>query len=438
MNEKNTAPTRSGAGRIGARAAGLGAIVVALVACGDNQENLSPSGGTTAATATPTTTTTGAGGGGGGQAAGGAGGSSAGGSSHGGGAGGGAAQVCLDPKGFEALFTIADGTLCAVARYEVDVVLGMDVPSWGRHGGPLTTGPGSQAGTVELTRFAPPAGATGTMGAPKAEIAPQIADPKAFLGLQALDLPFFEWTALSWTGAYPATQGELFFAKGAAVAARYPVNGPYALAAVGAGGVGRVIYSGASRLDDAQASVNGLYAADSCGASGSDPRLAPKGDGTCAAPVLVDAWGDASGPVAADLEGNVFAVMTSFSGDQEARGWAGSAIARGAPAAKGDVLFTLPGFGSSLAAMAPGADGEGRIAFQPSDPTSFAPMDVVGQRFTVSGGHVAPQGAPAKLLGLGALGAQLTLMTDDAGRLWVGAPDATGKTTFVVLASTTP
>lgn len=407
--------------RIGALA-GMAALAAA---CGDPQEGLSPTGGTTAATGSTTTSAGGAGG------AGGQGGAGVGGS---GGGGGGAVLPCLDAKDYAPFFTVADEALCAVAIYDANVALGYEVPSWGRHGGPLTVGPGAQAGSVALTRFTAPAGATGALATTTTTLDPAIANPKAFLGLQALDLPFFDWTVLTWAGPYPDTQGELLFAKDAAIAARYPVNGPYALTAVSTGGAGRLIYSGTSALSDAMTSVNGLYAADSCGAPGQDPRVEPKGDGTCGPPLLVDAWGDASGPVAADANGDVFAVMASFSGDQEARAYAAKAIERGAPATKGELLFTLPGFGSALAALAPDGSGEGLVAFQPADGVSFAPLDVVAQRFEVKAGHVAPKGTPTKLLALTTAGTGLSLVTDGQERIWVGVPNGKDKTSFVVLA----
>jgi hypothetical protein len=201
---------------------------------------------------------------------------------------------------------------------------------------------------------------------------------------------------------------------------------------VSSGATGRIVYSGASALDDAQAAVNGLYAADSCGSPGADPRLEPKADKSCGAPLLVSSWGDASGPVAADGAGDVFAVMTSFSGDQEARAFAASTIARGAPATKGDTLFTLPGFGSALAALSPDANGEGLVAFQPNDPQSYAALDVVAQRYTSKGGAITPKDAPAKLLTLATPGTQLAMFADDQERIWVGG--GKDKTTWVVLA----
>jgi hypothetical protein len=336
------------------------------------------------------------------------------------------------------VFTIADASFCAVARYDADLELGMLVPSWGRHHGPLLASPNADLSSVTVTRLAPPGGATGALTATTATIAPSIPDPKGFLGVQAVDAPFFEWTVLSWTGAYPSTQGELLLAKGDAIAARYAVNGAYAVAAIGGAGEGRLVYSGASAIDDAGSTLNGLYAADSCGTAANAPRLEPKGDASCGAPALVESWGDASGPVAADADGDVFAVMTSFSGDQSAHAWAAPAIAHGAKPAKGAELFTLPGFGSALAALAPSSGaGVGLVAFQPSDATSYAPLDAIAQRFEVNGGAIAPKGEPSTLVTLAKAGTALTLTSDDAGRLWVGA-DVNGKATFVVLARTAP
>jgi hypothetical protein len=399
-----------------------------LAACGDDAAS-EPSGAAAA--------TSGGTGGGGGSAD-----ATSTGEGGAGGDGGAGAGGCLDASAHAAWFTIADPALCAVAVYDADALLGTDAdagfyfraPTWGRHGGPLTATPKDE-GAVEITRWQVPTAATGSLTA-ATELVANVVPEGGFLGSQAIDLPFFGWTALSWTGQFPATQGELALTGGAAVEARYPVNGLFAgagLASMG-GGHGRVVYAGLSALEDAASSENGLYAADSCGSEGDDPRLLPDGDGSCAAPTLVAAWGDASGPVAADAQGNLFAVLASFGGDQEARGFSAAAIARGAAPTEGDTLFVVPGFGTSLAALAPLEGDDGWLLFQPASSSTFEALDVVAQRYAASDEGIEAEGQPATLLALTTPNTSLALLTDDDGRLWVGAPREGGGSAFVVIA----
>ena len=232
--------------------------------------------------------------------------------------------------------------------HAADVVLGFDAPtgftrapSWGRHGGPLTLTPGA-AGAVDVVRWAVPADPMGMLTSQKTTVAAMI-PAGSFLGAQAIDLPFFGWTAIGYTGAYPVTQGKALLLHDATIDASYDVNGFYAAAGVAAmGGEGRLLYTGLSALNDAAKSVNGLYAADSCGMTGMSPRLVPNGDASCKGPVEIAAWDDASGPVVVDSLGDVFVEMSTFGGMQELRGFAAKTAARGAGAAAGDVMMDSP------------------------------------------------------------------------------------------------
>lgn len=379
----------------------------------------SDEGGTSSSTTTTSTTTSTS------SSSGGAGG-------EGGGGGAGGEGACLDPSLFADLFTIEGSDRCAVAVYDAAVDLGgYMAPTWGRHGGPLTANPGA-GGNVDVTRWDVPAGATGAL-TPKKETVSVGVPMGAFLGAQAIDLPFFDWTAVSWTGAFPSTEGEVVLAEGAAIKERYDVQSFFSGAAVSDGASqGRLLYTGLSPIEDPMASKNALYAADSCGTKGAGARLLPEGDPACGPPFEVAAWGDGSGPVAADSDGNVFVVMSDFvGGDQEARGFAAAKVSRGAPATPGDTLFTLPGFGMSLAALAPADTAPGVLAFQPSDAMTGG-LDVIGQRYSAAGGAITAGGAPEPLLKLAKLGTSIVLMTDDQGRLWAGGPGASG-TRFVVL-----
>lgn len=404
-----------------------GAVCVAALtaSCGDENE----SNGATSASAT----STGAGGATSSSA-------STGGSGGQGGSGGEGPTPCLPAAAFEAYFALADDGLCAVAIYDAPVTLGYDadanyylrVPTWGGHGGPLTLDPGA-GGAVDVVRWAAPSGPSGTLTASPTTIAAGLADG-VYLGAQALDLPFFGWTAISWTGAFPDTLGEVVTLTASAKAAAFAVHGFYAGASLTApGGQGRLVYSGLSPVGDAALGASGLYAADSCGDAANGSFL-PDGSGTCGAPALVAAWGDASGPVAADGAGNVFAVLTSFDGTQEARGFASSTITRGAGPTEGVPVFTLPGFGSGLAALAPTPDAPGLLFFQPNDAAEpYAALDVVATRFTSDGTTLAADGEPKPALTLATPNTALSMFVDPSGKLWVGVPTGAHEAVFVVL-----
>lgn len=334
---------------------------------------------------------------------------------------GGAPSGCVAPAAFAAAFTIADASFCAVAVYTVDEVPGS--ATWGAHHGPLTAH-GDTGGMVTLERWTAPAGATGSLTKQTTTVDAKI-PADAFFGGAASDLPFYGWTAVSWTGANAPYAGQLVMIKGGAIDHTYALDGAYAVGGVGADAGGRALYTGQSALGAGAAGANALYGADTCAAATPDVGCAPTQE--------VAAWGEASGPVAVDKDGNAFAVMSSFSsGTQEARGFAAALVGHGAAPSAGVTLFTLPGFGSSLAAIRPVGAEPGLLVFQPFDATTFAPIDVVAQRYTTAGA-LAAQGAPAKLLSVPATTtAGFSLMTDDADRLWVAVP-GDKSTLFVVL-----
>ncbi len=252
-----------------------------------------------------------------------------------------------------------------------------------------------------------------------------------FLGAQALDLPFFGWTAISWTNPFPDSTGQFELVASGAIAASYTVNGPYGVAVVpAASSLGRLLYTGLSPLGMPTTNVPGLYAADAC----STPAQA-LGTGTgCSASALVAAWGDNAGPATTDSNGDLFAVMTSVAtGMQEARGFAASSVARGAAATAGVTLFTIAGFAGSLAALAPSTTDPGLVVFQPFDSTTFDASDVVQQKFT-SSGDLTAMGTPSTLLTVPPAQSQgLSFLVDGAQRLWVAVSGAS-STTYVVLA----
>jgi len=336
---------------------------------------------------------------------------------------------------FSSSFTIADSTFCAVALYTASESIGFQAPTWGSHGGPLivqpaTTGAAGASGTgVTLERWTAPTGSTGAMTVQTTPVASAF-PTGTFLGAQALDLPFFGWTAISWTNPFPNPSGQFEMVANGAVVAMYDVNGPFGVAAVpAASSLGRLLYSGLSPLGMATTATNGLYAADAC----SSPAQA-LGTGTgCSASAVVAAWGDSSGPVVADSNGDVFAVMSSISaGSQEARGFLASAIGRGAAATTGVTLFTMSGFPGSLAALSPSGSAPGVVALQPFDATSFDALDVIEQKFT-TGSSLAAMGTQTALLTVPSQSPGLALLVDDSQRLWVGVSGAS-STTYVVLA----
>jgi hypothetical protein len=365
-----------------------------------------------------------------GQGAGGAAGQGAGGAAGqgAGGAAGGGAVTCLDPSMFSSSFAIADSTFCAVAIYTASEAIGYQAPTWGSHDGPLVVQPATGTG-VTLERWAAPAGNTGAMTVQTTPVASAL-PASTFLGAQAVDLPFYGWTAISWTNAFPDSTGEFEMIARGAVATTFTANGPYGAGAVlGASMPGRFFFSGLSPLGMPTTDTNGLYAADACSAA--TPAL---GTGTgCPASAVVAAWGDGSGPVATDSNGDVFAVMTSSAtGMQEARGFLASSVAPGSAATAGITLFTVSGYSGSLAALAPAATDPGAVIFQQIDSTTNAPLSVVQQQFT-TGSTLAPMGTPTSLLTVPSTQTQgFSFLVDRAQRLWVAVNGAT-STTYVVL-----
>lgn len=387
---------------------------------------------TTATTGMDTSTSSGTGGSGG---AGGAGGSTA--SSASGASGtGGSAPTCLDATAIADVLTIKDPALCAIARYDAAEELGFNAPSWGAHGGPLTVR-AKMDGTFDLVRWTPPADTKGALTKQEVNVDGKI-PVGAYLGGVAIDVPFFGWTALAWTGAFPDLTGELLLVKGGAVDKRYATNGAYAIGGTSAANMqGRLLLTGFSKVGDATAGANALFAADTCGTP-AQPSLLPGMDATCKAPIAVATWGDSSGPVAVDHAGNAFVVMSSFDDTQEARGFDAASIDRGSAPTEGVKLFTIPGFGTNLAALAPTATAPGIVAYQPTDGATFLPEDVLEQQYTVTGGALAAMGVPKTLLQAVTTNALLYVMVDDQDHLWVGtdkAAPATGAT-YVVLSRT--
>ncbi len=357
----------------------------------------------------------------GGGGAGGAGGSGTGGA-------GGQSASCIEQSAYADLFKLSDPSFCVVALYDADEAISS--ATWGAHGGPLTLRTNT-GGAIDLVRWQAPAGATGSLTFEQTTIPAMIPDG-AFVGTEAVDLPFFGWTAISWSGAFPNTQGEVVLIEGKDVAKRYAINGAYAVNGVASGAdAGRLLTTGLSPIGDAMTNANAFYAADSCGTA-ANPELLPGMDPNCAAPSTISAWGDASGPIAIDRDGNVFVVMSSFAGDQEARGFAASSVARGAAPTDGATIFTMPGFGSSLAALAPADGHAGTLVFQPYDPMTFDALDVVAVNYSANATAVQAEGSPSAFIDLTTNNTAVSLFRDDQDRLWITVPQSMGTKLAVI------
>ncbi|MBI4955454.1 MAG: hypothetical protein HY908_25755 [Myxococcales bacterium] len=403
-----------------ATAAGVAALAGCPLYPAEDGPGVPTQSNTQTHTTTSVTTTTSQGG------SGGAGGAEGGGGGTGGG-GGGVPASCLDANLAADVFAIAEPGLCLVGKYtapfEVSYALS---PSWGRHGGPLTVQAGSPAGSVDLGRWSAPLDQVGELTAQTTNVPLAIQAPgSVFVGPAAVDLPFANWTLVSWTGDFGSADGEALLLSGSSVAQRQPVAGLFSAVGVPSEAfLGRILHTSLTKLGAAgDPQTAGLYAADICA------NLQP-----CATQEVAT-WGDANGPVKLDADGNAFAVQTTLSPAQlTLRAFAAASVAPGAGPASGVELFTLDGFGSELAALGPAAGAPGLIFFQPFDALAYDALDVVVAHYIVSGGLIGAVGAPTPALTLTTPGTALTLMTDAAGRLWVGAVTAPGESTFYVLA----
>ncbi len=290
-------------------------------------------------------------------------------------------------------------------------------------------------GSIDLTRLTAPEGATTgklTMGTNAVDLG---LPADSFFGGQVIDLPFFNWTMISYTNNDMLITGKIIMFEGNNVLLNYPINGFFSAAAVGPDeSVGRLFYSGLSPIFKNASNTNGLYVAEPCGAVGNKPRLVSDGDASCADSFAIDAFGKYSGPVAADTAGNVFAVLSSEM-DQEARGYAADAVKRGSGLATGTSMFKVPGFGGSLAAVAPDGTGTGVLVFQPQefDP-AFMPQgkDVIAQRFTVDAGVITNKGLAGPFMVPTKAGEVLNFTGDDQGRIWVAVKRGAGSAMLVV------
>ncbi len=336
---------------------------------------------------------------------------------------------------FDAIFTLQDSSKCLVGQYSV-AATGLAGLTWGRHGGPLGLD-SSTATSPTIVRYQVPAAATGAITTTKQALTPPSLPSTVYWGSQAVDLPFFGWTAIAYTGSGTAFPGELLLTDASSNLTRYDVNGLFDMNAVGLSG-GRLLYTGLSPIGTTTSATNtgALYAADACGSASSSPRLVPNGDATCKAPAAISSWqSGSSGPVTKDVAENVFAILMTYGASQELRGFEASTIAHDAAPTAGDTLATLTGGGSELA-----ADGKS-LYFQPDDASTYAALDVVAIDYTVNAATKKLTAAtPRGFLKLVKAGTAASLVTDTSGRLWVvvAKPGSTTESWMFVVRSKNP
>jgi hypothetical protein len=393
--------------------------IVLLAACTDEGEGDVAGGSPPLSGGSPPVTTGGNGGegteGGGGAGVGGAGGS-----------GGEAPVACLNLA--PDFFTVEAEDLCIVETFTaagLNLASYGTTPTWGAHGGPLTFSAALDNSAITLTRWTP-SGTTLTAADTTIDIAGVPAN--AFFGSVALESDAATGdncageniVSVAWSGTPFTTQGAMVTVTPEGEAVSKTATGVTGMAANGE----RIFYTGLSAVAGPTSNEPGLYSADSdeCG------------EGITASPAIETSWGEATGPAAFDADGNLFAVLTNFStNDQLIKGYLAVDVA-GSTALEGDDVATLEGYGDAFAVVAPDGAAPGLVVMQTNAGKAGLNQDVVAVEYTATGGAITP-GATKTLLALTEDDKNLTLMTDAAGRLWVGETNAAGtSTTFYVMA----
>jgi hypothetical protein len=240
----------------------------------------------------------------------------------------------------------------------------------------------------------------------------------AFFGPQIVEIPDDGGLAFAWTGTDFFNDGAIIHVDGITPDSN-DAAGVFGLGAV----PGRLLHTGLTPAGVTAVAAVGLYAADVT----KIPEETFLADG-----IQVAAWGLATGPVAVDQAGNAFAITTDFNtSTQEIRGFAAADVAPTEGATPGVPIATLDGYGDALAALGP-VGGTGMLLYQPNA-AAGAHLDVVAYGYSTAGGVIAPDGAPTPILTLTEADTNLTLTSDDQGRLWVGAADYFAGTVVYVL-----
>lgn len=410
------------------RSFGLFSICVSvalLSACTDEGEGDVTGGSAPITGGSPPTS-----GGNGGEATEGGGGAGVGGS---GGSGGEAPLACLNVA--PSFFTVEGDDLCIVQTFTAE---GLDLPSygttpsWGAHGGPLTTSVNAANTSLTLSRWSfdrrstdGQSGSTLTKADTTVPLTGVPAD--AFFGGLAVESDATGATcaddhvvSVAWSGGDFTTQGALVTVTPAGDAESVTATGVFGMAGIGPS----VFYTGLSEVGGPTNAVVGLYAASS---TACDAGLGTSG-------AVETGWGLATGPVASDSEGNLFAILTDYvTGQQAIHGYAADDVVAGG-AITGVELAELEGYGDAFAVVAPDGSEPGLLVLQPNAGKDGFNQDVVAIEYSSAGGALTA-GLSKTLLTLGEEDKNLTLMTDDQGHLWVGETNAEGtSTTFYVLA----
>jgi len=356
------------------------------------------------------------------------GGGAGGGSGGEGGSGGAAPLQCLADSVASEFFTINGDDLCIVQTFEA---AGLELPSygttptWGAHGGPLTFAPNGANTSLTLTRWSK---SGTTLTAADTNVALTGVPAGAFFGSIAVESDATgaacadeHVVSVGWSGTPFDSQGAIVTITPGDDAVSTTATGVFGMASVGSS----VFYTGLSEVAGPTNGVVGLYAAatEAC-----DAGLVTGG-------AVETGWGLATGPAAADLDGNLFAILTDYlTGRQLIHGYRAEDLAGGG-ALVGTELADLEGYGDAFAAVVPAGAEPGLLVLQPNAGKAGLNQDVVAVEYSSAGGTLSP-GLTKTLLTLAEADKNITLMTDDDGNLWVGVSIAgdTPSTTFFVMA----
>jgi hypothetical protein len=336
----------------------------------------------------------------------------------------------------EKFFVIADPAWCLVAQYNAGA-RGLGRPTWGWHGGPLSS---LGLGGLEIDRMHPPAGTTGDLaitttyaGGPVGKAPTGCRDSYVWKN-EARDVPFFELTAVSYADLLEygcADVLQLVDDRGK-FAQEYFVH-EYAGGAVVGGGdrkSGRFFFLASSALNENR-SEPGLWAAEPCW-SESTGSLLPGADPSCKRNLQVDTG--RAYEITADPLGNVIvAYSTGAPGGgagTELRGYEASAIEPGRGPTVGNVLLELEPGSASDGFVADGS----AVFFQSTDRLTGGRGDLMIQRYAVDAEshRVEAMGTPSNFLISSAPVTRYALLVDPAGRLWVGHAEPASSTFFVL------